>query len=220
MGPMILRSAPRTGLPDATARPVPNLGLQAIYRNGAEPQADKAKAAAAKQAETNPNYFRCISAADDNLGRLLKTLDELGLAEDTVVVFASDNGYYKGEHGLGDKRSAYEESLRIPLILRYPKLIPKAKVQDEMVLNIDLAPTFLELAGLSVPSTMQGRSWRPLLTGKAGDWRKCLPLRVFPGERFSRHTDAGWRPHGRRQTGQVSRPRRMDGAVRPQEGSV
>ena len=128
---------------------------------------------------TNLNYFRCISAADDNLGRLLKTLDDLGLAEDTVVVFASDNGYYIGEHGLGDKRSAYEESLRIPLLVRYPKLVPKGKALDEMVLNIDLAPTFLDLAGLPVPPEMQGRSWRPLLTGKPADWRKSFLAEYF-----------------------------------------
>ena len=81
------------------------------------------------------------------LDKLLKTLDDLGLADNTVVVFASDNGYYKSEHNLGDKRSAYEESLRIPLLLRYPRLAPKDKALDDMVLNIDLAPTFLDLAG-------------------------------------------------------------------------
>ena len=97
----------------------------------------------------NLNYFRCISAADDNLGRLLKTLDDLGVADDTVVVFASDNGYYNGEHRLGDKRSAYDESLRIPLLLRYPKLVSKGTTSDAIALNIDLAPTFLELAGVA-----------------------------------------------------------------------
>ena len=68
------------------------------------------------------NYFRCIAAADEDLGRLLAALDELGLTENTMVVYTSDNGYYLGDHGLGDKRSAYEESIRIPLLLRYPKL--------------------------------------------------------------------------------------------------
>ena len=162
--------------PNATARPVPNLNLSSIYRAATTIQPAEAKAFAP---DTNPNYFRCISAADDNLGRLLKTLDDLGLAQDTVVVFASDNGYYKGEHGLGDKRSAYEESLRIPLLLRYTRLIPKSKLLDEMVLNIDLAPTFLDLAGLPVPPEMQGRSWRPLLTGKADAWRKSFLAEYF-----------------------------------------
>jgi arylsulfatase A-like enzyme len=167
--------------PNATAGPVPNLNLSSIYRAATTIQPAEAKAFAPN---TNPNYFRCISAADDNLGRLLKTLDDLGLAQDTVVVFASDNGYYKGEHGLGDKRSAYEESLRIPLLLRYPRLIPKSKLLDEMVLNIDLAPTFLDLAGVPVPGEMQGRSWRPLLTGKAADWRKSFLAEYFRENAF------------------------------------
>lgn len=167
--------------PDATARPVPNLGLRAVYRGAPEAQTARAKGSAPN---ANPNYFRCISAADDNLGRLLKTLDDLGLTQDTVVVFASDNGYYKGEHGLGDKRSAYEESLRIPLMLRYPKLLPKGKVVDEMVLNIDLAPTFLDLAGLPVPAQMQGRSWRPLLAGKPAGWRQSFLVEYFHENQF------------------------------------
>ncbi len=167
--------------PDATARPVPNLDLHAIYRAATTVPPAEAKAFAPN---TNPNYFRCISAADDNLGRLLKTLDDLGLAQDTVVVFASDNGYYKGEHGLGDKRSAYEESLRIPLLVRYPRLIPKSKVLDEMVLNIDLAPTFLDLAGVPVPAEMQGRSWRLLLAGKAADWRNSFLAEYFRENAF------------------------------------
>lgn len=167
--------------PDATARPVPNLGLRAVYHGAAEAETKRAKGLVP---DANPNYFRCISAADDNLGRLLKTLDDLGLARDTVVVFASDNGYYKGEHGLGDKRSAYEESLRIPLLLRYPKLLPKGKVVDEMVLNIDLAPTFLDLAGLPVPAQMQGRSWRPLLAGKPAGWRQSFLAEYFRENQF------------------------------------
>jgi arylsulfatase A-like enzyme len=162
--------------PEATARPVPNLSIPAIYRAGRQINTNEAKAFAPS---TNPNYFRCISAADDNLGRLLEALDDLGLAQDTVVVFASDNGYYKGEHELGDKRSAYEESLRIPLLVRYPRLVPKGKALDDMVLNIDLAPTFLDLAGLPVPPEMQGRSWQPLLTGKPADWRKSFLAEYF-----------------------------------------
>jgi arylsulfatase A-like enzyme len=95
------------------------------------------------------------------------------------VVFASDNGFYKGEHGLGDKRSAYDESLRIVMMVRYPKLALKGKALDDMVLNIDLAPTFLDLASLPVPAQMQGRSWRPLLTGKPTDWRKSFLFEYF-----------------------------------------
>ncbi|HOX59514.1 MAG TPA: sulfatase [Candidatus Paceibacterota bacterium] len=172
--------------PDTTARPVPNLDVRPIYRLPENEPAAKAQVDGtfAKALTTGVGYFRCISAADDNLGRLLKTLDELELAQDTVVVFASDNGYYKGEHGLGDKRSAYEESLRIPLLLRYPRLVQKSKLLDEMVLNIDLAPTFLDLAGVPVPPEMQGRSWRPLLGGKPSGWRKSFLAEYFMENQF------------------------------------
>jgi len=120
------------------------------------------------------DYFRAISAVDDNVGRLLNELDTLGIAEDTVVVFASDNGYFLGDHGLGDKRAAYEESMRIPLLMRYPRSGMRAKVIDEMVLNLDLAPTFLDLAGVRVPEQMQGASWMPLLRGDASNWRQAF----------------------------------------------
>lgn len=121
------------------------------------------------------NYFRCLSAVDDNVGRVLGLLDELHLATKTVVVFAGDNGYFLGEHGgLGDKRSAYDESMRIPLLLRYPPLVKHGTKVDEMVLNIDLAPTFLDLAGLQPPAAMQGTSWVPLLQGKRKGWRDAF----------------------------------------------
>jgi arylsulfatase A-like enzyme len=181
------------------ARRVPNMDVPAIYRNVEKLEAEDASSSPPLESRTptkpdakggpgrrgrggsniDLNYFRCISAADDNLGRLLDTLDELGLTDDTVVVFASDNGYYNGEHGLGDKRSAYEESLRIPLVVRYPKRFPRGVVRDELVLNIDLAPTFLDLAGIAVPDEMQGRSWVPLVTGKNPDWRKAFLAEYF-----------------------------------------
>lgn len=183
-----------------TLKPADNQGVAPIYREAvakaSEAVAKKKKKAAVKKATARPGgnlgYFRCVSAADDNLGRLMTTLDELGLAENTVLVFSSDNGYYLGEHGLGDKRSAYDESLRVPLLVRYPKLVKKGKLVDEMVLNIDVAATFLDLAGLPVPQTMQGRSWRPLLV--ANETEKAKPVvwrtawfyeyfqeRAFPG---------------------------------------
>lgn len=169
------------------ARPAANQDAPAIYREGMAVLAKKAatkKAAAKKkkaaaQAGNRLGYFRCISAADDNLGRLLDALDDLKLAEDTVVVYTSDNGYYLGDHGLGDKRSAYDESLRIPMLVRYPKLKLRGKVIDQMVLNIDVAPTFLTLAGLTPPEAMQGRSWKPLLEGQPVDWRKSWFYEYF-----------------------------------------
>ncbi len=110
------------------------------------------------------DYFRCISAEDECLGRILDALDQLGLTDNTIVIYSSDNGYYLGEHTLGDKRSAYEESMRIPLLVRYPKLAStRGKTNDAMVLNIDLAPTLLDFAGVPIPSAMQGKSWRAVV---------------------------------------------------------
>ena len=161
----------------ALARPVPNMKIPAIYRapDGKPVKQSVTDAAlAAGDVKTNIGYFRCIAAADENLGKLLKLLDELKLADNTIVIFSSDNGYYLGEHGLGDKRSAYEESLRIPLIVRYPKLGGGNKLIDQMALNIDVAPTLLDFAGAPIPPTMQGKSWKPLLEGKApADWRRA-----------------------------------------------
>ncbi len=117
-------------------------------------------------------YFQTLNGADHNLGRLMDTIDELGLRENTLVVFTSDNGYFMGEHDLGDKRYAYEESLRIPLLVRYPKWTTAATIADQMVLNIDFAPTVLDLAGIATASSMQGRSWKPLLTQSDPKWRR------------------------------------------------
>lgn len=161
------------------ARSVPNLAVPAIY-SGKPAPAEKPPATV----PTNLGYFRCITAADDDLGRLLQALDELKLADNTMVVLASDNGYYLGEHGLGDKRSAYEESMRIPLLVRYPKLQAKGRTVDEMALNVDLAPTFLDYAGVSSPREMHGRSLRPLLEGRAADWRRAFFYAYFYENNF------------------------------------
>lgn len=127
----------------------------------------------------NLNYFRVISAVDDNLGRILHTLDDLHLATNTVVVFTSDNGFFRGEHGLHDKRYLYDESVRIPFIIRYPKLIQQPRALDDLILNLDLCPTFLELAGVAVPNGVQGRSLVPLLAGRKTDWRQSFLSEYF-----------------------------------------
>ncbi len=135
------------------------------------------------------NYFRSITTIDRSLGRLLDAIDELHLTEDTVVIFASDNGYYMGEHGLNDKRSAYEESMRIPLILRWPRGAPAGRTVDAMVLNIDLAPTLLDLAGLPVPEAMHGKSWKPLLGPAApSGWRSSFLYEYFYETHFGNPT--------------------------------
>lgn len=110
----------------------------------------------------NLSYFRCIAGVDENVGKVLDALDRLKLSGNTVVIYASDNGFYHGEHGLADKRSAYDESLRIPFLVRDPRGA-KAATRDDMVLNIDLAPTLAELAGVAVPKEMHGKSFAPLL---------------------------------------------------------
>jgi len=109
-----------------------------------------------------------------------------------VVIYTSDNGFYLGEHGLGDKRSAYDESLRVPFLVRYPALgaAARGRVVEEMVLNLDLAQTLLDFAGVSAPADMQGRSWRPLLTQSVGDWRKSWFYEYFAeNQRNSRVPD-------------------------------
>ena len=120
-------------------------------------------------------YYRMITGLDRVMGRVLTALDEKGLADNTVIVFSGDNGYYEGQRGFAGKWSHYEESLRVPLVIYDPRA-PKnqrGKLSDPMVLNIDVAPTMLDLAGLSVPKEMQGRSLRPLLQGiTPKDWRQ------------------------------------------------
>ena len=121
------------------------------------------------------DYYRAAYGVDENLGRVLDYLDETGQAENTVVIYTSDNGFFLGDHGWYDKRFMYEPSLRVPLIVRYPALGVKGAVEARFVLNIDHAPTILDLAGVKIPATMQGRSYRKLLEGNApGNWRKSM----------------------------------------------
>jgi arylsulfatase A-like enzyme len=110
------------------------------------------------------NQLRTLVSIDEGLGRVLAALEQRGDLDRTVVIFTSDNGYFWGEHGLGDKRAAYEEALRVPLLIRYPALIAAPRKSDALVLNIDLAPTVLQLAGLPVPDNVQGKSLVSLLS--------------------------------------------------------
>ncbi len=126
------------------------------------------------------DYLRVVASIDDNVGRLLDWLDEQGLAEDTVVVYTSDQGFFLGDHGWYDKRFMYEESLRMPLVMRYPRRIESGSVSADMVLNVDFAPTFLELAGLEPDVSIQGRSFAPVLTGDTpSDWRQSFYYRYW-----------------------------------------
>jgi len=126
------------------------------------------------------NYLRCLSAVDEGLGKIYELLREKGILDNTVIVFTGDNGYFHGEHGLGDKRLAYNESMRIPLVMRYPKIAKAGESVSEMVLNADIAPTFLDIAGVNIPKQMQGKSFVPVLQGKNEGWRKSFLFTYWP----------------------------------------
>jgi arylsulfatase A-like enzyme len=126
------------------------------------------------------DYLRCILSIDENVGRILEYLDQQGLANNTVVVYTSDQGFFLGEHGLFDKRYMYEESLRAPLVIRYPDRIQPGQVCQELVQNLDIAPTILELAGAAIPDEMQGKSLRPLFESpENADWRDAIYYQFF-----------------------------------------
>jgi len=126
------------------------------------------------------DYLRVVQSMDDNVGRLLDYLDEKGLTEDTLVVYTSDQGFFLGDHGWYDKRFMYEESLRMPFILRYPGEAAPGSVNDDIVLNVDFPALFLDLAGVPVPDDFQGRSFRPLIQGSTPpDWRQAVYYRYW-----------------------------------------
>jgi arylsulfatase A-like enzyme len=121
------------------------------------------------------NYYRVLLGVDENVGRVLDFLDTNGLTENTVIVYTSDNGFFLGEHGLFDKRLMYEPSIRVPMMLRFPARVHAGHTDtNHMVLNIDIASTLLELAGVPVPSWMHGRSWLPILEGGETPWRDAF----------------------------------------------
>jgi arylsulfatase A-like enzyme len=125
-------------------------------------------------------YLSCVAAVDDNVGRIMEWLDKNGLTEDTIVIYTSDQGFFLGEHGFYDKRFMYEPSILTPLIIRWPGHIKAATVNNDLVLNIDHAPTFLELAGLKIPKEMQGHSYKALLEGKTPkDWQTTMYYRYW-----------------------------------------
>lgn len=120
------------------------------------------------------DYLRTIRSVDDGVGEVLDYLEEAGLAENTIVVYTSDQGFYLGEHGWFDKRFMYEESFRTPLLVRYPKEIKPGTEISHLVQNLDFAPTFLDYAGIEVPEEMQGESFRKLVAGETGQWRDAV----------------------------------------------
>jgi arylsulfatase A-like enzyme/drug/metabolite transporter superfamily protein YnfA len=137
------------------------------------------------------DYLGCIRAVDESVGRILRYLDDEGLADNTIVVYSADQGFYLGEHGWFDKRWIFEESLRTPLLVRWPGHAEPGAVRRELVANVDFAETFLDAAGVAIPADMQGRSLVPLLEGKVpADWRKS-----FYYEYYEYPTPHHVRPH-------------------------
>ncbi len=121
------------------------------------------------------DYLGCIKAVDEGVGRMLDYLDEAGLAENTIVVYASDQGFFLGEHGWFDKRWIFEESLRTPLVVKWPGVTKPGEVSREIVSNVDFAQTFLDAAGVAAPADMQGASLVPILKGQTPEnWRKSF----------------------------------------------
>jgi arylsulfatase A-like enzyme len=127
------------------------------------------------------DYLRCVRAVDDNVGRVLDYLDTAGLAQNTLVIYTSDQGFFLGDHGFYDKRFMYEESLRMPFLARWPGMIRPGAVDKRIALNIDFAPTFLQAAAAPPASEMQGRSLLPILSGKSPRpaWRSSMYYRYW-----------------------------------------
>ena len=130
--------------------------------------------------------LECLLAVDESLGRVLETLEKMGELDNTVIIYSSDNGYFMGEHGYWDKRIAYENSMKIPMLIRYPKLIKPGSQVEHIALNIDLAPTILELAGVEKPSYMQGESFVKLLNPKekVTNWRSSFMFEYYVDDEY------------------------------------
>jgi arylsulfatase A-like enzyme len=132
------------------------------------------------------NYYRAEVAVDDSVGRVLDMLEKSSQLDNTYVIFTSDNGFFHGEHRRSDKRAAYEESIRIPFVMSGPAIAKTPRLIDQMVLNIDFAPTILELAGVKPAPTMQGRSFKPLLRAESPSWRSSFLYEYFQEKQINR----------------------------------
>ncbi|MFP3903892.1 MAG: sulfatase [Armatimonadota bacterium] len=126
------------------------------------------------------DYLRVVASIDDNIGRMLDYLDDKGLTENTIVIYTSDQGFFLGDHGWYDKRFMYEESLRMPFLVRYPQEIEAGSVNDDIILNTDFAPTFIDYGEAEDLPICQGESIRPLLQGRTpGEWREAMYYRYY-----------------------------------------
>ncbi len=126
------------------------------------------------------NYYRCVDAVDENVGRLLHYLDQAGRRDDTIVIYTSDHGFFLGDHGWYDKRFMYEESIRIPFLMRYPRGIQPGTSSERIILNVDFASTLLELAGCALPPTLEGTSFAAITRGETPPtWRTSMYYRYW-----------------------------------------
>ncbi|MCP5099717.1 MAG: sulfatase [Chloroflexi bacterium] len=126
------------------------------------------------------DYLRCVASVDDNVGRLLDYLEAEGIVNDTIVVYTSDQGFFLGDHGWYDKRFMYEESLRMPFLIRYPRAVAAGSVNDSMILNVDFAATFLQFAGVPIPTHFQGHAFQPVLDNNPpDDWQTSMYYRYW-----------------------------------------
>jgi arylsulfatase A-like enzyme len=135
------------------------------------------------------DYLAVVQSIDDNVGRLLDWLDANGLRDNTLVIYTSDQGFFLGDHGLYDKRFMYEESIKMPFLVRWPGVIKPGTIENALAINCDFAPTFMDMAGLSIPPDMQGRSLVPLFKGNTpADWRTSFYYRYYhdPGDHNTR----------------------------------
>lgn len=159
--------------------------IQSMHERNHLPQTPDKDLAGAERLAWNcqaflQNYLRCVDAIDENLGRVLAYLDQAGLRNNTIVIYTSDHGFFLGDHGWYDKRFMYEESIRIPFLMRYPEGIEPGTTSQGMALNVDFAPTLLELADMPVPHDMEGRSLVPLTRGGTpADWRTAMYYRYW-----------------------------------------
>lgn len=135
-----------------------------------------------------------LMAVDEGLGSILKSLEEIGQLDNTIVVFTSDHGYWYGEHCLDlERRLAYEEAIRIPMLVRYPPAIKAGMKPEQMVLCIDLASTLLDMAGVTPENQLQGKSWLPIFKGKVKDWRNSFLVEYYSDTVFPRMLKMGYK---------------------------
>ena len=173
-------------MPNSTMRKIPNLDdvtkLRLIDSDTGEVFTFKSKDELAhfKYQRYLKRYLRTIHSVDEGVGRILDYLDEQGLSDNTVIIYTSDQGFFLGEHGWFDKRFMYEESFQMPFVIRYPREIKSQSICDDIISNVDFAPTFMDFAGLPVPSYMQGKSVRALLKGETpDDWENIAYHRYW-----------------------------------------